>query len=476
MSEQSLKPKTSYTLSLLKECMEKYNATCDYDTYKNITRDTIVNFICQCGTPHQKGFRYIFTANALCKNCGKKESNEKRKVTTNKLYGVDNISQLSETKEKVQETNIERYDVPCTFQSKELREKGQETSLEKYGTKFASQSQEIKDKTKETNIERYGVPCTLQYEKIKEKSDNTNLERYGAKNPMQTQGIKDKLKQSLIKKYGDHPMRILEIREKMYSTVKRLYNVNNVSQYHLFKQKRCLTFLKKYHVPYLLQSNIFKMKMLKTIQQKYKVISNISQNPGIRKKVQNTNFQKFGVVCTFQSKELREKGKETSRKKYGKDYASQCDFFKEKTKQTNLRKYKAEHPFQNAEFAEKMSKKAYKLKSYIFPSGKEVMLQGYEHFAMNILLNKHNIKENDIVLSKAEVPEIWYLDEKQKRHRHYVDIYIKSMNKCIEVKSSWTLKKQYDEVIVKQTTAKKLGYEYEIWVIDVKGNILETYK
>ena len=101
MSEIIQKSKTSYTISLLKECMEKYNATCDFNCYKNITRDTIVNFICHCGTLHQKGFRYIFTDNALCKNCGKKEANEKRKVTTNNVYGVDNISQLSETKEKV---------------------------------------------------------------------------------------------------------------------------------------------------------------------------------------------------------------------------------------------------------------------------------------------------------------------------------------------------------------------------------------
>ncbi len=123
-----------------------------------------------------------------------------------------------------------------------------------------------------------------------------------------------------------------------------------------------------------------------------------------------------------------------------------------------------------------MSKNAYKLKSYFLPSGKEIMLQGFEHFAIDILLKEYNIDENDIVLSKTEVPEIWYLDEEQKKHRHYVDIYIKSLNKCIEVKSTWTLKKQYNEIFIKQRTAKTIGYEYEIWVIDVKGNLVETYK
>ena len=50
------------------------------------------------------------------------------------------------------------------------------------------------------------------------------------------------------------------------------------------------------------------------------------------------------------------------------------------------------------------------------------------------------------------------------------------MNKCIEVKSTWTLKKQYNEIFIKQRTAKTIGYNYEIWVIDVKGNIIETFK
>jgi hypothetical protein len=69
------------------------------------------------------------------------------------------------------------------------------------------------------------------------------------------------------------------------------------------------------------------------------------------------------------------------------------------------------------------------------------------------------------------VPTIWYNDLQGNKHRHFVDIFIPSQNKCIEVKSSWTVKLK--NVFLKQKAAKELGYNYEIWVYDNKGNISE---
>jgi hypothetical protein len=56
-----------------------------------------------------------------------------------------------------------------------------------------------------------------------------------------------------------------------------------------------------------------------------------------------------------------------------------------------------------------------------------------------------------------------------------VDIFIPSKNLCIEVKSLWTLKKVKSNIFIKQKTAKELGYNYEIWVYDSKGNKIETH-
>ena len=89
---------------------------------------------------------------------------------------------------------------------------------------------------------------------------------------------------------------------------------------------------------------------------------------------------------------------------------------------------------------------------------------------------KNNIDENDIITGCKNVPVIWYNDENSKKHRHYVDIFIPSQNRCIEVKSTWTISKDNSVIFLKQNAAKELGYKYEIWVYDSKGVRVEKYE
>jgi hypothetical protein len=124
----------------------------------------------------------------------------------------------------------------------------------------------------------------------------------------------------------------------------------------------------------------------------------------------------------------------------------------------------------------KASKNAYKLKEYTFPSGRVDKIQGYEHYALNELIINEKINESDIITGCKNVPTIWYNDENGKKHRHYVDIYIPSQNKCIEAKSTWTAEKKKDNIFLKQKSAKELGYNYEIWVYNSKGIRVEKYE
>ena len=123
---------------------------------------------------------------------------------------------------------------------------------------------------------------------------------------------------------------------------------------------------------------------------------------------------------------------------------------------------------------EKIIKRSYCKKEFIFPSGKTEFVQGYEHFALNELLKLENVKENEIIIGTKNVPKIWYKDHNDMLHRHYVDIFIPSKNLCIEVKSIWTCKKS--NVFIKQDAGKELGYNYEIWVYHANGNKIECYK
>lgn len=121
---------------------------------------------------------------------------------------------------------------------------------------------------------------------------------------------------------------------------------------------------------------------------------------------------------------------------------------------------------QNYEIADKSSKASYTKKDYILPSGKIIQVQGYEPYAIKELLEIFN--EEDIITGTSNVPEIWYDDNEGIKHRHFVDIFIPSENKCIEVKSIWTAEKKKDIMLKKQKVARELGYNYEIWIYNSK--------
>jgi hypothetical protein len=104
---------------------------------------------------------------------------------------------------------------------------------------------------------------------------------------------------------------------------------------------------------------------------------------------------------------------------------------------------------------------AYKYKKYIMPSGKIINYQGYENLALDELIKIY--KEDDIENERHKVPTIIYF-KNSKEYNYYPDIYIKSKNLIIEVKSDWTYKKQLIENILKALYVRKSGFNYEIWI------------
>ena len=229
------------------------------------------------------------------------------------------------------------------------------------------------------------------------------------------------------------------------------------------------TMFDKYGVEYAAKSEHFRDKMKITTLERYGV-EHGTQSKEVKEKIRKTNLEKYGFEYGLQNEEVKEKRRLSNLEKYGFENPLQREEIKEKCKKTNLEKYGVEYPSQNTEIYEKMNKTSYYIKEYILPSGNIINIQGYEHFALDELLQKENMNENDIITGCKNVPTIWYNDESGKKHRHFVDIFIPSQNKCIEVKSTWTFKKQKEIVLLKKIAAKELGYLYEIWVYDNKGN------
>lgn len=133
-----------------------------------------------------------------CQKC----NNIKRKRTLNNEYGVDNVSQLQEIKDKKIETCNENFSVDHPFQSKEVQYKSQETCLEKYGKEYYSQTDECKIKFKQTCSERFGVDYPMRSKEVQEKSRQTCFENYGVEYPSQSDDVKNKVKQTCLERYG----------------------------------------------------------------------------------------------------------------------------------------------------------------------------------------------------------------------------------------------------------------------------------
>lgn len=111
--------------------------------------------------------------------------------------------------------------------------------------------------------------------------------------------------------------------------------------------------------------------------------------------------------------------------------------------------------------SDKQEKSLKRFKDYIMPSKVIRRIQGYEHLALDELTKV--FKEDDIMTQRRFMPKITY-SINNKSHRYYPDIWLKSINKIIEVKSNYTYKLQLVKNIHKALATKKLGYNFEFWI------------
>ena len=107
---------------------------------------------------------------------------------------------------------------------------------------------------------------------------------------------------------------------------------------------------------------------------------------------------------------------------------------------TCMERYGVRNVSQDPEIFEKIVKKSYTGKKYEFPSGKVIRIQGYEGYAINYLL-KENIEETDLFFGK-DIPTFHYVDDDQVHHVYHPDIFVKSLNMIVEVKSDYTYRKE----------------------------------
>lgn len=103
-----------------------------------------------------------------CTKCGSKKQSEILMIK----YGVSNISQIPGVTEKKTQTNYEKYGMLYT-QTEECKQKVMDTNIQKYGTPHHVLNEEVRQKQITTNILKYGNPNPFSNLEVQEKIKNT---------------------------------------------------------------------------------------------------------------------------------------------------------------------------------------------------------------------------------------------------------------------------------------------------------------
>jgi hypothetical protein len=193
--------KTKYNLFICEECGKTYEKSQNFshhinkkhskkEYYDKWIKENDEGFCKICG----KETKFLgFRLNRGYEKCCCKEHLTKYLYiarTNNNLekYGVENVFQSDNIKEKSKKTKKERYGNENYLNI----EKSKQTCIKKYGEEYAIRNAEVYNKMKLTNLEKYGVENVFQSDNIKEKSKKTSLLHYGVEYPSQNAYIHKK--------------------------------------------------------------------------------------------------------------------------------------------------------------------------------------------------------------------------------------------------------------------------------------------
>lgn len=278
--------------------------------------------------------------------------------------------------------------------------------------KSKEEKDEIELKKQKTKLLKHNDP----YFNNREKAEKTCLERYGEKTCM-TYGS-NSFKNQMFLKYG----------------------IENPGLFGSELNKEAM--ILKYGVDHPGKMENFNLNLKKSLFERYG-----DENYNNKEQIKETMFERYGGF-TLQSSYLKNKVEETMFERYGV-INSGCI-------ENNIKKY-------------------YKWKDYILPSNKTIRIQGYENYALDILLKFYN--EEDILTNNKEIfnkiGKIEYFFDNKKRI-YVPDIFIISENKIIEVKSTYTFEKEKEKNLLKRKYTLLKGHSFEFIIFE--GGLYENYK
>ena len=169
---------------------------------------------------------------------------DKMKDTLKTKYGVDNVSKLNSVKLKIQNsytdkskhsiqarresTMQKRYGVKNIMQSFEGKQRFIRGMRLNHAVDYPQQSDAIRQKTIDSYLRNLGVSHPMQNTKVVEKSKDTLFNNYGVQHPMESVEIRNRQMQTCLSNYGvEYPMQCESIRNKAKTTCIQRYNSNS---------------------------------------------------------------------------------------------------------------------------------------------------------------------------------------------------------------------------------------------------------
>ena len=132
----------------------------------------------------------------------KKKALKRAQKTASNLqqkYGVSNVFQLQDIKDKAASTKLARYNNSNYVNS----EQAKQTCLDKYGVSNYSSTTDCRAKVVSTNLQKYGTETPAQNKDILNKMKQTCLVKYGVDNYWKSDAFKNEMQQLYFNKFPE---------------------------------------------------------------------------------------------------------------------------------------------------------------------------------------------------------------------------------------------------------------------------------
>lgn len=227
-------------------------------------------------------------------------TSSKRRASVRQRFGVDNVFQAEDVKEKAKQTSQERYGVDHASQTKEAKRRRAETNKARYGAENVFGSAQVQQKIRDTHLETRGVENPNQDPEVMAKRIATNRERYGADHFLQTEEFQERVRETSQERYGtDHHMQSEE-------------------GFRVYTE----AFEKRHGVPTPWHSDKIQAQAYATNLFNHGG-RHSQQCPEVRAKARKTWLEKYGVDNPSKADEVKERIKEVWKGKYGVPFPPQ---------------------------------------------------------------------------------------------------------------------------------------------------------